>query len=590
MKPPKILIIDDLLGKEGNNLEREAFCRVNGLMPIREGKAAAGIDKCVALATFVSGQKIVSNSVENDLEGTIRKIKDGWNESERWSLLLLDLHFKTGEFSILGSPEGRLTDRSPESYFGLQILNAISSDASLSDLPIVLLSSMDRTQIEERLASLGALGFVEKNDLDAKKLADLIDLYGLLEDEKVIGRSLPLLKCLREARTKSRIGNRNILITGESGTGKELFGRYIFENSLRFGRGERFNTVFLSGVPESLVDDLIFGHEKGAFFGAFDERPGVAETANQGTVFFDEIGDIPAIVQGKLLRLLDENIRETRRIGGRSSIIVDIMILLATERLEILQDEKLFRSSLVSRMNFGSRIHLPPLRERKDDILLLAKHFLQKLGIKKDFSQGAIQWLKSYHWPRNVRELELLISGIILSTPDLNVITEIQFDLARKDDFRSKQEKEDVSLRGSSQALSQSPKSESLDDLLEFLQSFDFHLVPAGRLEGLLPYLRLATAKMLANYLKVSFSLKKQLTNTIRFMENDPDMTTLKAASTILDIVEIAGKENQEKLLEDDIISEIVSKALKNRKRKTIRSKLKPPRNGLTNDSSSSKG
>jgi Nif-specific regulatory protein len=209
-----------------------------------------------------------------------------------------------------------------------------------------------------------------------------------------------------------------VLITGESGTGKELVAAEVHRLSKRVGYP--LVKVNCAALPESIIESELFGHEKGAFTGAYSQRKGRFELANRGTIFLDEIGELPPRIQVKLLRVLQE--RELERVGGASTIKVDVRLVAATNRN--LDDEVKagrFREDLYYRFNVFP-IHMPPLRERKSDIILLADHFAEKYAEKngkliKRISSPAIDLLTGYSWPGNVRELENCIErAVILST------------------------------------------------------------------------------------------------------------------------------------------------------------------------------
>jgi transcriptional regulator with PAS, ATPase and Fis domain len=206
------------------------------------------------------------------------------------------------------------------------------------------------------------------------------------------------------------LGRSTVLLEGESGTGKELVARAIHANSPR--RHQPFVPVHCAALPETLLESELFGHEKGAFTGAVVSKPGLFEVANQGTIFLDEIGEIGPSVQVKLLRVIQE--QEVRRVGGVAPIKVDVRIIAATNRdLAQLVKSGKFRDDLFYRLNVV-RIVLPPLRERREDIPMLAHHFLQKVSAAnglpvRGFMPETLALLKRYHWPGNVRELENVI-------------------------------------------------------------------------------------------------------------------------------------------------------------------------------------
>ncbi len=210
-----------------------------------------------------------------------------------------------------------------------------------------------------------------------------------------------------------------VLIRGESGTGKELVARAIHFGSSR--RQNPFISVNCAALPENLIESELFGHEKGAFTGAAQQRKGRFELANGGTLFLDEIGDISPAVQVRLLRVLQE--RSFERVGGDKTISVNVRVITATSRnLEDAIRAGRFREDLYYRLNVFP-IHLPALRERRSDILLLADHFLQKYSKSygkqvKRISTTAINMMMAYHWPGNVRELENCIERAVLTTSD----------------------------------------------------------------------------------------------------------------------------------------------------------------------------
>ncbi len=206
-----------------------------------------------------------------------------------------------------------------------------------------------------------------------------------------------------------------VLILGESGTGKELVARALHFNSSR--AANPFVPVNCGAIPEELLESELFGHEKGAFTGAFRTRIGRFELAGGGSIFLDEISEMSPNLQVKLLRVIQE--REFERVGGVKSIRADVRIIAATNRiLEEEVAEGRFREDLYYRLNVIP-VHLPPLRERIEDIPLLVKHFLSKYGNgkspkKTDFSKKALSTLMRYRWPGNVRELENLVERMVV--------------------------------------------------------------------------------------------------------------------------------------------------------------------------------
>jgi transcriptional regulator with GAF, ATPase, and Fis domain len=202
---------------------------------------------------------------------------------------------------------------------------------------------------------------------------------------------------LKVARTDS-----TVLISGESGTGKELVAAGLFEHSFR--RDKPFIKLNCVAIPEGLLESELFGHEKGSFTGATAQKIGKFELAHEGTIFLDEIGDMPLPTQAKLLRVLQE--KEFERVGGNQTIRVDVRFIAATNKnlLEMVK-QGTFREDLYYRLNVFS-IHLPPLRERKEDIPVLVQHFLEQMANPVTPSPQSLQILTAYSWPGNVRELQ----------------------------------------------------------------------------------------------------------------------------------------------------------------------------------------
>lgn len=215
----------------------------------------------------------------------------------------------------------------------------------------------------------------------------------------------------------------NVLITGESGTGKELIARSIHYQGNR--KGGPFVAINCAAIPSELMESEMFGHEKGAFTGAQSRAIGKFEYANGGTLFLDEISTLRSDLQAKLLRVLQE--REIERIGSNRPIKIDIRVISATNtNLENAVLQGAFRQDLYFRLNVVP-VSIPPLRERKDDIPLLAKHFVNKFNLafnKKvlGFSEKALEALRRYRWPGNIRELENLVERIVVLSPNDDII------------------------------------------------------------------------------------------------------------------------------------------------------------------------
>jgi two-component system, NtrC family, response regulator AtoC len=244
---------------------------------------------------------------------------------------------------------------------------------------------------------------VRENARFREELRDRQDL------SRLVGSS-PLMLEVYKLVARVSSGKSTVLVEGESGTGKELIARAIHANSLR--RERSFVPVNCAALPDTLLESELFGHEKGAFTGAIGLKKGLFEAAHEGTIFLDEIGDVGAALQVKLLRVIQE--QEVRRVGGTASTKVDARIIAATNRdLSQLVREGKFREDLFYRLNVV-RIVMPPLRERREDIPMLAHHFLQKVSsengpVIRGFIPDTMAILQRYHWPGNVRELENVI-------------------------------------------------------------------------------------------------------------------------------------------------------------------------------------
>jgi DNA-binding NtrC family response regulator len=226
----------------------------------------------------------------------------------------------------------------------------------------------------------------------------------------VLGHSRPMQKLFHLLETVAR-SNSTILITGETGTGKEVVARAIHHNSAR--RSNRFVALNCSAIPETLLEAELFGHVRGAFTGAVGARQGRFEQAHKGTLFLDEVGTMSTALQMKLLRALQE--REFERVGDSQTIKVDVRVIAATNsELAKMVAEGSFREDLYYRLHVIP-IQLPPLRERRDDIPLLVKHFLEKFapGSPMQVAQDSMRALMAYSWPGNVRQLENAIERAV---------------------------------------------------------------------------------------------------------------------------------------------------------------------------------
>ncbi|MBU1182068.1 MAG: sigma-54 dependent transcriptional regulator [Proteobacteria bacterium] len=274
----------------------------------------------------------------------------------------------------------------------------------------------DNNELKETIANALELKTIEQE----KKILD-DELKKQLHFGKIIGNSPAMLHVYNLIRQVAKT-KTSILITGESGTGKELIARAIHDESDRYDKP--FVVINCGGIPETLMESELFGHKKGAFTGATQDKKGLFEIADEGTIFLDEIGDLSIHLQVKLLRVVQE--RVFKPVGGNEDISVDIRIISATNKdLEKEVIEGRFREDLFYRLNV-IEIKLPPLRERKSDLRILAQHFLEKYSSEMGkevtkLSSYAINLLNNYPFPGNIRELENLMERSVAIT-DTNII------------------------------------------------------------------------------------------------------------------------------------------------------------------------
>lgn len=269
------------------------------------------------------------------------------------------------------------------------------------------------------LGEIMALALENARDLELLRLENSELLAGSALDHNLVGQSPPMQR-LFEAIARVAPTDSTVLIQGESGTGKELIARAIHRNSRRSGKP--FIAINCAAIAETLIETEFFGHEKGAFTGAYAQRKGKLEAADGGTVFLDEIGELAPILQAKLLRALQE--REFERVGGTRPVRVDIRVIAATNQdLGAAVREGRFRQDLFYRLNVVS-LEAPPLRERRDDIPLLAASFAERMSQQtgrkfNGISREARAALMAYNWPGNVRELQNVIErAMVLGTAE----------------------------------------------------------------------------------------------------------------------------------------------------------------------------
>lgn len=322
----------------------------------------------------------------------------------------------------------------PIKYQG-KIVGVISADT---------LSKKDEKDLERELNILTAVAELLGRSVYVRAIEEEnLRLRNIVADSKrpktrIIGQSKGIREVLRLI-DQVAMSNITVLIYGETGTGKELVAKSIHENSAR--TGGPLVTVNCAAIPDSLLESELFGHEKGAFTGAFSRRKGKFEEANGGTIFLDEVGELPLAAQAKLLRVLQE--REFEPLGSSRTVKVDVRIIAATNR-DLQRDvaEGKFRADLYYRLN-AFIITLPPLRERGADILLLADHFIEKYSKElgkslKRISPGVAEVFLNYNWPGNVRELENTIErAVLLATEDIIEISHLPPNLQPKTQISS---------------------------------------------------------------------------------------------------------------------------------------------------------
>ena len=253
-------------------------------------------------------------------------------------------------------------------------------------------------------------------------------------ESEIVGQSEPMREVFKLIGQFART-DTTVLITGESGTGKELVAKAISQHSKRHEK--KFIAVNCAAIPEQLLESELFGHERGSFTGAVNERKGKFEECKGGVIFLDEIGDMTPPTQTKILRVLQS--RKFERVGGNVSIDADVRVIAATNKvLEQAVAAGEFREDLFYRLH-GVRIHMPPLRERKDDIPLLVKYFLHKLSAgesaqAKSIASNAMRSLERYHWPGNVRELQSVLSrAFVVAQGDVILLKDLPSEVTGGD-------------------------------------------------------------------------------------------------------------------------------------------------------------
>jgi len=312
---------------------------------------------------------------------------------------------------------------------GLTVLERLKSVNGSA--PVIVISGHGTVDTAVRATRLGAYDFLEKPlslervlltvqhaMADRKLREEVRELKSQVSlDDLLVGESEAMHKLEQQIRTAAP-SNSRVLITGENGSGKEIVARTLHRQSRR--ADAPFVDVNCAAIPEELIESELFGHRKGSFTGASEDRKGKFELATHGTIFLDEVGDMSLKTQAKVLRVLQE--QTFQKVGGQQTITVDVRVIAATnKRLEEQIENGAFREDLYFRLNVIP-ISVPPLRARGNDVILLSEHFLRKLAADmgsrpKRLSPEVIQMFRSYNWPGNVRELRNLIERLTILSP-----------------------------------------------------------------------------------------------------------------------------------------------------------------------------
>ena len=339
---------------------------------------------------------------------------------------------------------------------GLEALQRIK--AADETLPVVIISGHGTVTTAVEATKAGAFDFIEKplaservlltirNGLDQTRLVDENRSLKRAAEvrHQIVGES-PALRQVWDAIKRAAPTNATVLILGESGVGKELVARSIHRNSLR--SRERFVQVNCAAIPEELIESELFGHEKGSFTGATEKQIGKFEQADKGTIFLDEVGDMSAKTQAKVLRVLQEG--EVERLGSARTIKVDVRVIAATNKdLEQEIEKGTFREDLYFRLSVIP-IRVPPLRDRPEDVPVLVKHFADLFSKDNNrrpqrFTHAALEYLQKARWKGNVRELKNTVERLIIMTPrevidvaDLRDVVRVESRAAAGDNERA---------------------------------------------------------------------------------------------------------------------------------------------------------
>lgn len=343
------------------------------------------------------------------------------------------------------NPDVVLTDLKMDGMDGIELLNKLSR---LKPAPtVIIMTAFGTVHSAVDAMKKGAFDYLTKpldKDVVVLTVRRALERTALLKEnhelqqalhdkfkiEGIIGHSPEMMEVLNIVR-KVAASSATVLVLGESGTGKELIARAIHYNSPRSTK--HFTAINCAAIPEALLESELFGYEPGSFTGAVGRKTGLFEASNQGTVFLDEIGDLPPLTQSKILRVLQE--KEVRRLGGREAIKVDVRIIAATNRdLEAAMQENKFREDLFYRLKVVT-INLPPLRRRIEDIPEFARFFLARYNNEfgkriQRIDPSVLEALGAYHWPGNIRQLEAVIEkAVLMCETDIITLDDIRGEL-----------------------------------------------------------------------------------------------------------------------------------------------------------------
>ncbi len=387
----RILVVDDDQGM------REFL----EIMLIKEGynvTSAEGPAKAISICSKITFDLVITDLKMPKIDGIefLKTIKDRYPET----MVILITAYASGETAVNAMKEGAY--------------DYVEKGGSIEELKKVIHNALLKKGLVD-----------EKNG--TKSDEEEIFFCGMIGSTREMQKIFATIKKVADTPA-------NIMILGESGTGKELVARAIHNNSSRVAKP--MVVINCGGIPENLLESELFGYMKGAFTGAYADKPGLFELASGGTIFLDELGELPPVLQVKLLRVVQE--KTFRRIGGAENIKVDVRIISATNQdLEEKVKKRDFREDLYYRLNVIP-VHVPPLRERKSDIPLLTKHFIEKYAREfgkevRPMSSYAMELLMDYAFPGNIRELENIIERSV-AMESSNIILPESLSLSKKDE------------------------------------------------------------------------------------------------------------------------------------------------------------